>query len=218
MQLQLKTVIIQALTLSDVKSGPFGPEYWTYLPAQGMKSYHRSIVRAQRSDGIRQDLLEWQQDLMVKTANQIPVNPGKQQQIEIENVCDLCPSKLKRFLIDTGCIYIVMYYNVKCVTEFLTRICDWAARQRNPWVSSGHWAGWWRQPAAPGCSTWHWTLGCVRRSPGTGKDSGRGFSPCGEACWAAPSRDLPISPAQMRRSISLLCGGPAPRLMRTLRR
>lgn len=65
---------------ADVKSGPLGPEQWTYLPAQGMKSYHCSIVRAQWSDWIRQDLLEWQQNLMVKTTNQIPVNPGKQQQ------------------------------------------------------------------------------------------------------------------------------------------
>lgn len=61
----------------DVKSGPLGPAQWPYLPAQGVKSNYRSVVRAQRSDWIRQDLLEGQQDLMVKTTDQISMNPGK---------------------------------------------------------------------------------------------------------------------------------------------
>lgn len=95
----------------------------------------------------------------------------------------------------------IQHVNDKVTSELLTRICDWAAGQHNPWVSSGHWAGWWMLLVAPGCSTWRWTLGCVRRSPGRGKGSGRGFWPCGGACWAAPSRDWPISPTQMRKCV-----------------
>lgn len=86
-------------------------------------------------------------------------------------------------------------------TEVLTRICGWAAGQRNPWASNGRWVGWWMQPVAPGCSTWRWTLGCVHRSPGTGRGSERGFSPCGGVCWVAPNHGWLISPTQRGKCI-----------------
>lgn len=44
-----------------------------------MKPYNSSIVRAQWSHWIGQNLLERQQDLMVETAHQIPMSPTKEK-------------------------------------------------------------------------------------------------------------------------------------------
>lgn len=61
-------------------------EKWTYLPPQSVKAHHGSIVGTEWPHWVRQNLLEWEQDLMVQTTHQIPVSPAEKQGHKLERM------------------------------------------------------------------------------------------------------------------------------------
>lgn len=49
----------------------------THLPPQGVQPHHRPIVGAEGADGVGQDLLQGQQDLVIEAAHQVAVGPAE---------------------------------------------------------------------------------------------------------------------------------------------
>lgn len=46
-----------------------------HLPAKGMQPHHSPVMRAERPHRVCQDLLQGEQDLLIKAAHQVPVGP-----------------------------------------------------------------------------------------------------------------------------------------------